>query len=84
MIKHAKFSYSLIDSQLLPHAPDCGYNSMFLQSTYTPYLQHLSNWRWIWSPVEHQWWSFFVGIVDVFRPLAIVAEELSRGCLTEF
>ena len=25
MIKHAKFSYSLIDSQLLPHAPDCGY-----------------------------------------------------------
>ena len=32
-------------------------NSM--QSTYTPHLQHLFNWRCTWNQVEHLWWSFF-------------------------
>ena len=48
-------------------------NSMQLQSTYTPHLQHLQS-EDIWNPDEHPQWSFFAEIVTVLRPLAIFTE----------
>ena len=43
-------------------------NSMHLQFTFTPHLQHfLSNRRRICNHVEHLQWSFFAKIVDVLR-----------------
>ena len=36
-------------------------NSMNLQSTYTPYLQHFSNWRRIWNTVDLRRTFFGVG-----------------------
>ena len=59
-------------------------SSMYLQSTYTPHLQQLSNRNRIWNPVEHLQQSFFAEIVDIFRLLAIFAEELHSGCLIGF
>ena len=59
-------------------------NSMHLQSTYTQYLQHLSNQRCIWSLVKHLWWSFFAKIVNVLRLFAIFTEKLHHGCSTGF
>ena len=52
-------------------------NSMHLQSSYTPYLQHLSNRRRIWNPMEYLRWSVFAEIVDIFRPLAIFCRRAS-------
>ena len=79
--KHAKFPYSSIESQLLPCTPACGYKShapaVYLYPTFTAPFQsevHLEFSR-----------AFTVGlfgeIVDVFRPLAILAEGLHRGYL---
>ena len=47
-------------------------NSMHLQSTYTPYLQHLSNQRHIWNPFKHLQWSF------------LQKQSTSLGCWTGF
>ena len=33
-------------------------NCMHLQFSYTPHLQHLSNWKCIWNPVVHLLWIF--------------------------
>ena len=60
------------------HQP-AAFNSMHLQSTYTPHLQHLSNQRSISNHVEYQWRSFFAEIVTVLRLLGILSEELYRG-----
>ena len=60
IMKHAKFSYSLIDSQLLPSAPACGYKfdafTVYMHLTFTA-----PNRKCIWNPVEHLRWSFFWG-----------------------
>ena len=84
IIKHAKFSYSLIESQLLPCAPACGYKfhafTVYLNPIFTVTFQlnaHLESSQT--SAVE-----LFAEIVDVFRPLAIFTEELHHGCLTGF
>ena len=84
IIKHAKLSFSLIESQLLPCAPACDNKfhspAVYLHPTFTAPFQMET----IWNPVEHQWWFFCVEIADVFRLLAISAEELHCGCLTGF
>ena len=59
-------------------------SSMYLQSTYTPHSQQLSNWKRICNPVERLQQSFFAEVVDSFRLLAIFAEELHSGCLIGF
>ena len=64
--------------------PPAATNPMHLQSTYTAHLQHPSNQRCNSNLVEHLWWSFFAEIVDVFRPLAISAEEFHRRCWIGF
>ena len=79
IIRHAKFSYSLIESQLVPCAPACSYKFHALAVYLFTYLQHLSSRRCILSPVKHLWWSFFVEVID-----AIFAEELHHGCFTGF
>ena len=81
IIKHAEFSYSLIESELLLTHQPAAVNFMHLQSIHTPYLQHLSNWRRIWNPAKHLWWSFFVETVNVFRQLTSFAEEICQRCL---
>ena len=58
-------------------------NFMHLKATYTLHLQHLFNRRRMWNPIKHLL-EPFAEIVDIFRPLAIFAEELHRGCLTGF
>ena len=83
IIKHAKFYYSSIESQLLPCAPACGYKfhalAVYLHPIFTAPFQsdaHLESNRTT---------EIFSGeMVNVFRPLAIFAEELHRGCLTGF
>ena len=84
IIKHAKFSYSLIKSQLLPCAPACSYKfhalAVYLHYIFKAPFQS----KPILNPVERLRWSFFVEIVDVFRPLAIFPEEFHRECLTGF
>ena len=84
MIKHAKFSYSLIESQLLTCAPACSYKfhalAVYLHPIFTAPFQSEAH----WNPVEYLGWNLFAEIVEVFRPLAIFAEELHRGCLTGF
>ena len=52
VVKHAKFSH-------FPAHQLVATKSMLLESTYTTHLLHLSNWRHIWNPVEHLWWSLF-------------------------
>ena len=63
--KHAKFSYSSIESQLLPCAPVCG--STFTDSTFL-----IGGALGIQS--NRCGGVFFVEIVDVFRLLAIFAK----------
>ena len=84
MIKDAKFSYSLIESQLLPCAPACDYKfhalAVYLHLPFTAPFQsevHLESSQT--SMVE-----FFAEIVDIFRLLAVLAEELHHECLTGF
>ena len=79
-------SYLIVQSSLncfTVHQPVAA-NFMHLKSTYTQNLQHFSNWRHIWNPVEQLQLSFFAEIVNTFRPLAIFTEEPHRGCLTGF
>ena len=64
--------------------PPAATNPMHLQSTYTTHLQYPSNQRGNSNPVEHLWCSFFAEIVNVFRPLAIFAEELHWRCCVGF
>ena len=60
IIKHAKFSYILhLSLNCFPAHQPVATNSMHLQSTYNPYLQHLSERRHICNPVKHLQWSFF-------------------------
>ena len=82
-IKHSKFSYSLIESQLLPCVPACSYKFhafiVYLHPIFTALFQseYLESNRTF--AVE-----LFAEIVDFFRPLAIFAEELHPGCVTVF
>ena len=73
IIKLAKFSYSSIESQLLPCAPVCNYKfyalAVYLRFTFTDSTFPIGG-----ALVEQVWWSFFVEIVDVFRLLAIFAK----------
>ena len=84
IIKHGKFSYSLVKSQLQPCAPVCGYKiralAVYIHPIFTVPFQpegHLESSRT--CAVE-----LFAEIVDLFRLLAIFAEEPHRGCLTGF
>ena len=84
IIKHVKFCYSLIESQLLPCRTACGCKfhalAVYLHPIFTARFQsevHLESCRI--STVE-----LFAEIVDVFRALTIFAEELHHGCLTRF
>ena len=66
-------------NQFLVHQPATA-NSLHLQSTYTPHLQDLSNWRSIQNPVKHLWGSFFAEITNDLRSLPIFPKEFHRGC----
>ena len=74
--KHAKFSYSSIESQLLPCAPVCGYKfhalAVYLRSTFTDSTFLIGGALGIQS--NRCGGVFFVEIVDIFRPLAIFAK----------
>ena len=48
----------------------------------TIHIYTTSNRRHIWNPAEHLPWNFFAEIVNVLRPLVILAEELHRVSLT--
>ena len=78
IIKHAKFSYSSIASQLLPCVLQISCTWTVCQRlTFTAPFQveaHL-------DPLKHLWWSCFAKIADVFRPLAIFEKKLHRPCL---
>ena len=84
VIKHAKFSDSSNEPQLLPCAPACGYKihalAVYLHLTFTTTFQL----EVIWNPIEHLRWSFYVEIVNVFSLLAIFAKELHCRCFKEF
>ena len=80
-IKHAKFSYSSIKSQLFPCAAACGCKfhalAIYLHPTFTSPFQseaHLESSQT--AAVE-----FFAETVSTF---AIIAAKLHRGCLTGF
>ena len=79
IIKHVKFSYSAMESQLLPCAQACGCKfhalAVYLQPRFTSPFQ-------LEVHLEPFLWSFFAEIIDVFRPLAFFAEELHSRCLT--
>ena len=63
IIKHAKFSYDSISLNCFPAHQPAATNFMYLQSTYTQHLQHLSNQRHIWNPVKQLQWNFFAEIL---------------------
>ena len=78
IIKHQTSNSFIVQLDLnyfTAHQP-AATNSMHLQSTYTLYLQHLSNCRHIWNPVEQLQWTFIAELVDIFGPLAIFTAPL--------
>ena len=90
IIKHARFSYSLIESKLVSWALTCGYKfhalAVHLHPTLIATFQSEAHLESSWtSTVElfcrnSRCGSFFA--VIIFGPFAIFAEELHGGCWT--
>ena len=78
------FPYRLIEFQIFPCAPACGYKfhalAIYLHPIFTaPFQSKVNLESSRTSAVEH-----FAEIVNIFWPLAIFGEELHRRCLTGF
>ena len=74
------FSKSLNDFLLYPT-----YGHIFHVLAFHPHATFAAYSGWIHSlnPIRDLWWRFFAETVNVFRPLAVVAEKLRRWCLAK-
>ena len=84
-ITRSKNSYTLIQPLPLPCTPACDhqFQELAAQSHLFKFTAPLSR-ICIWNQVGSLRWSFFAETVKVLNPLAVLAEELHRWCLTEF